>query len=273
MKILWKDKFIEKDKIVYWIREWFEVNGDENTKAIIGISGGKDSTVAAALCVEALGKNRVVGVLMPKGEQRDIEDAKNVTRLLDIKSKIIDIEPAYNKIEVMVRKFFNYEEDCKKDVLINIQPRIRMTLLYAIAAQYGNARVVCTDNASESYVGYSTKFGDLAGDLAPLAEVPASLVVDIGRAIAYTIPELLPLVEKTPSDGLSGKTDEDALGFSYNQLDNYLFNSEYVSADIADLIETRHRNNLHKNSIVIPRYHVTITDTVNTDEDAIYVET
>jgi NAD+ synthase len=179
MKIVWKDRLLEKEKIVNWISDWFEENGDSETKAIIGISGGKDSTVTAALCLEALGHDRVIGVLMPNGEQADFKDSVTIVNLLDLHYETINIGEAVKEVYAA----FGSPSRINNDVRINTPPRIRMTILYAVAAMYGNARVVCTDNASESYIGYSTKYGDLAGDVAPLADIPASLVVDIGRAL------------------------------------------------------------------------------------------
>ena len=271
---MWKDKFAEKDKIVNWIKEWFTENGDSKTKAVIGISGGKDSTVATALCVEALGRDRVIGVLMPNSEQSDFKDAMKVVQLFGIKHYVIDIGNTVDTLYETIADSMNINSGSLDDnVIVNTPPRIRMTVLYAVAANFGNARVICTDNASESYIGYSTKYGDLAGDVAPLADIPASLVVDLGRAFAlsYNIPALLPLVEKTPSDGLCGKTDEDALGFTYEQLDNYLFNNEIEYGDAYDKIVSRHKRNLHKECIMLPRYKAIIKS--NIEDDTILVET
>lgn len=212
-----------KDRIVEWIRDWFEENG-KDCCAVIGISGGKDSSVAAALCVEALGRERVFGVMMPNGIQPDISDSYRVVAHLGIKFIVQNIHSIYkgflqnfNDENPFGIKSPGVKIEPSEQTKINLPPRIRMTTLYAIAQSIGG-RVVCTDNLSESYIGYSTRWGDNIGDFAPLANYTASEVVAIGDALG------LPhdLTHKTPSDGLCGQTDEDRFGFTYEQLDTYI---------------------------------------------------
>ena len=206
----------ERDKIIIYLRDKFN-NLHPNSRAIIGISGGKDSTICAALLVRALGKERVVGVIMPDKEMPDINDAERVCECLDIDYKVISIY-------AMTKAFMETNEKAgiilKEGAKINTPPRVRMTELYLInACQPYPSMVVNTCNRSEDYIGYSTKFGDQAGDVSVLQDLLVSEVLAIGDTLDE-IPE--ELVHKTPSDGLCGKTDEDNLGFTYEQLDNYI---------------------------------------------------
>ncbi len=201
------------DDITLWIKEWFDENG-KNCKAVLGISGGKDSSVAAALCVRALGKDRVVGVLMPNGEQSDIDVARELVNFLGIENHEINIKEGYDALMgAIVGKVGEVSNQTK----INLAPRVRMSVLYAVS-QSKNGRVVNTCNLSEDYVGYSTRYGDAAGDFSPLANLTVAEVVALG--IEAGLPEHI--VKKVPSDGLCGKTDEDNLGFTYAMLDKYI---------------------------------------------------
>lgn len=217
-----------KDELVQWIQDWFSVNGPD-CKAVIGISGGKDSTVVAALCVEALGKDRVVGVLMPQGEQNDINIAYDVVRYLDIVSIEVDIGTTVNTVisEILFPLYVKTHRagsattvtpfPISTQTRINLPPRIRMATLYAIS-QSLNGRVSNNCNLSEDWVGYSTRWGDSVGDFAPLANLTVTEVKQIGYELG--LPK--EFIEKAPSDGLCGKTDEDNLGFSYDTLDHYI---------------------------------------------------
>lgn len=228
-----------KEEIVQWIRNYFDKNGP-GCSAVIGISGGKDSTVVAALCVEALGADRVVGVLMPNGVQDDIADSYKVVELIGISPSLVNISaPVYSLLGAIGEGLTRPSEQA----FINLQPRIRMATLYAVAQTLHNGgRVANTCNRSEDYVGYSTKFGDSAGDFSPLA----NLMVHEVRQIGYELPVAKELVDKTPSDGLCGKTDEDNLGFTYAQLDSYIEHGTSGVADIDHVIERMHQRNLHK---------------------------
>ena len=224
---------------VEWIRNWFLENGPESP-AVIGISGGKDSSVVAALCVQALGRERVFGVLMPDGVQKDIEVARHLVQYLGIQSTEVNIHAGVEAVkasiaEGMAGASFNTQS------LTNIPPRIRMTTLYAVS-QTMNGRVSNNCNRSENYVGYSTIFGDAAGDFSPLANLTVAEVKEIGRALG------LPneFVDKAPADGLSDKTDEDAFGFTYEQMDTLILTGFCDDDAIREKIERRHAANLFK---------------------------
>lgn len=224
-------------KIIDWIKEYFIKNGPE-CKAVIGISGGKDSTVAAALLCKALGPNRVIAVQMPQGFQYDIDVSNEVIDYLEITEHYnINIGSACQEI------FLSLPNDIRiqPQVTSNVPARIRMNILYAIAASR-HGRVVNTCNRSEDYVGYSTKFGDAAGDFSILSNYTATEVKEIG--IELGLPKNF--IEKPPEDGLSGLTDEENLGFSYDVLDNFLLNGITPPYEIYKNIEQRHKRNLHK---------------------------
>lgn len=232
----------EKERIVTFIRDWFSENGPK-ASAVIGISGGKDSTVASALCVEALGKDRVIGVLMPNGVQKDIDDALRVVKHLGIRYKVVNINNPYNEMLNALTLNNTFDFEITEALKQNLAPRLRMATLYAVAQGVPEGgRVINTCNASEDYVGYSTKFGDSAGDTGPLASYTVSEVVQIGDLL--DIPK--DLVHKTPSDGLCGKSDEDNLGFTYAVLDRYIKTGECDDPKVKENIDRRHRLNLHK---------------------------
>ena len=235
----------EVQHIVDEIKHYFVKNGNENTKAVIGISGGKDSTIAAALLVRALGKDRVVGVRMPNGYQIDAKDAAEVCAILGIQSYTINIGDAY---EHMCAAFVSTGLPVNQQIKTNAPARLRMNALYMVAAAVGG-RVINTGNASELYVGYTTKYGDLAGDFAILRDYYVRDVYAIGDALTELPYEL---VHKTPGDGMSGKTDEDNMGFTYEVLDAYLL--DFVNPDYDTLrnIEERHRRNEHKHCVQLP---------------------
>lgn len=223
-----------KNECVAWIREFFEENGP-GCNAVIGISGGKDSSVVAALCVEALGKERVIGVLMPNGEQSDIDMAQLLVKHLGIKSYTVNIHDGVEGLKSAIG------ENLSKQATINLPPRIRMSTLYAVS-QSNNGRVANTCNLSEDWVGYSTRYGDSVGDFSPCCNLTVAEVKAIGRVLG--LPEVL--VDKAPSDGLTGKTDEDNLGFSYAALDRYIRTGEIDSPEDKALIDKKHRANLFK---------------------------
>ena len=198
---------------VQWIRDWFEING-KGCNAVIGISGGKDSSIVAALCVQALGKDRVIGVLMPNGTQSDIDCSKQLVAYLGIPYYVCNIKKA---VEGVLASLEESGVEASRQTIVNLPPRIRMSTLYALS-QSMNGRVANTSNLSEDWVGYSTRYGDAAGDFSPLGKLTVREVKAIGKYLG--LPENL--VDKVPSDGLSGKTDEDNLGFTYAVLDEYI---------------------------------------------------
>ena len=230
-----------KDRVVEWTRNYLNSFGGK-TKAVIGISGGKDSTVAAKVCVEAVGADRVIGVLMPQGEQHDINVSYAVCRELGIKYYEINIDTPCYKLAMQINKAMKVNTEDYPVYYSNTPARIRMTTLYGVAAIIGDARVVNTCNRSEDYVGYSTKFGDSAGDFSPLSDLTVREV----KILGYQLGLPMDFIEKKPEDGLSGKTDEDNLGFSYNTLDDYLLHGTKPAPEILENIERRHRANLHK---------------------------
>lgn len=228
-----------KDECVQWIRDWFEKNG-KGCKAVIGISGGKDSTIAAALCIEALDKDRVLGIRMPDYEQDDIEEAIRICEYLDIESYTVNVGFATSAVKKSINTGTNMRE-LSPQTEINLPPRIRMATLYAIS-QSVNGRVVNTCNKSEDWVGYATKYGDAAGDFSPLS----NLLVSEVKAIGYELGLPMWMIEKTPSDGLCGKSDEDSLGFTYKMLDDYIGRGIEPPAEIKEKIDRLHEQNLFK---------------------------
>lgn len=225
-----------KDQCVAWIREFFENNGPD-CNAVVGISGGKDSSIAAALCVEALGKDRVIGVLMPQGEQHDIDAAYLLVNHLGIRHYVINIKDAVEGILNNLPSDLEVTSQTRQ----NIPPRIRMTTLYAVS-QSNNGRVVNTCNLSEDWVGYSTRYGDSVGDFSPMSFLTVTEVKQIGYLLG--LPK--ELVDKTPIDGLCGKSDEENLGFTYAELDVYIRTGYIADEQKKALIDKKHKANLFK---------------------------
>ena len=223
-----------KNECVAWIRNFFETSGP-GCNAVIGISGGKDSSIVAALCVDALGKDRVIGVLMPCGEQSDLDKAKLLVDTLGIKHYIINIKDAVDGV------IKNIPFELQAQSRINLPPRIRMATLYAVS-QSNNGRVANTCNLSEDWVGYSTRYGDSVGDFSPCSMLTVNEVKQIGRLLG--LPDVL--VDKVPSDGLCGKTDEDNLGFTYAALDKYIREGVIDDPVAKERIDTLHKRNLFK---------------------------
>ncbi len=225
-----------KNECVQWIRDFFEANG-KGCNAVLGISGGKDSSVAAALCVEALGKDRVIGVLMPQGEQHDIDKAFMLVNHLGIKHYVINIKSAVDAILENLPNELEITAQSKQ----NLPPRIRMSTLYAVS-QSCNGRVCNTCNLSEDWVGYSTRYGDSVGDFSPMSK----LTVDEVKKIGYALDLPKELVDKVPIDGLCGKSDEDNLGFTYAELDKYIRTGEIDDENKKAIIDRKHNANLFK---------------------------
>ena len=224
------------NECVAWITDFFEKNG-KGCNAVVGISGGKDSSVVAALCAKALGKDRVVGVLMPCGVQGDIDCAYALVDHLGIRRFEVNIKDAIEG----VKKAFPKDLEMSEQASNNLPPRIRMSVLYAVS-QCVNGRVANTCNLSEDYVGYSTRYGDSAGDFSPLSRLTVDEVKQIGRVLG--LPDHL--VDKVPIDGLCGKTDEDNLGFTYAELDRYIRTGEIDDMEKKALIDRKHVMNQFK---------------------------
>lgn len=233
----------EIQNITEFITEYFVDNGNKDTKAVIGMSGGKDSTIAAALLCRALGADNVLGVLMPQGVQEDIEDAYQACKVLKIPHLEINIGPAcqalYKSIDEIREASCPIEQNSA--VATNTPARIRMTTLYAIAAAVGG-RVVNTCNFSEDYVGYSTKYGDSAGDFTVLGNYTVTEILQIGHELGLPAN----LVDKVPTDGMCGKTDEQRLGFTYAELDKYIRNEEQPDYQTLRKIQEAHKVSHHK---------------------------
>ncbi|MBR0412248.1 MAG: NAD(+) synthase [Eubacterium sp.] len=223
-----------KDGCVNWIRDFFEENG-KGCNAVVGISGGKDSSIVAALCVEALGRDRVIGVLMPNGEQSDIDMAKLLVSHLGIKHYIVNIKDAYDGVVNSLP--FELSQQSRE----NLAPRIRMATLYAVSQSH-NGRVANTCNLSEDWVGYATRYGDSVGDFSPCSNITVAEMKQIGRLL--NLPDVL--IDKVPSDGLCGKTDEDKLGFLYEELDRYIRTGEIDNPVSKERIDRLHRINQFK---------------------------
>lgn len=227
-----------KERCIQWIRDFFEKSG-AGCNAVVGISGGKDSSIVAALCVEALGKDRVIGVLMPCGEQEDIDMARKLVNHLGIRNMEINIKDSVDGVLKQLEQMDDL--DVTKQTVTNLPARIRMTTLYAVS-QSVNGRVANTCNLSEDWVGYSTRYGDSVGDFSPLSRLTVTEVKAIGKSL--DLPE--DLVEKVPIDGLSGKSDEDNLGFTYAALDKYIREGVCEDEEVRKKIDKLHKQNLFK---------------------------
>lgn len=223
-----------KNECVEWIRNFFEESG-KGCNAVVGISGGKDSSIVAALCVEALGKERVIGVLMPCGVQHDIDMAELLVNHLGIKHYVINIK---DTVDALTK---NIPFELSTQSIQNIPPRVRMATLYAVSQSH-NGRVANTCNLSEDWVGYSTRYGDSVGDFSPCSNLTVAEMKEIGRLLG--LPSVL--VDKTPIDGLCGKSDEENLGFTYAELDRYIRTGVIEDADKKAIIDRKHKLNLFK---------------------------
>lgn len=233
-------------KCIEWIKNWFEKNGPD-CNAVVGISGGLDSSVVAALCVEALGKDRVIGVLMPEGYQEDIQCARDLIRHLEIKSYCINIR---NAVDEIYDGMYDAGVGPTRQTLINCPARVRMTTLYAVS-QSSNGRVANTCNLSEEYVGYSTIWGDSVGDFAPIAMFTKTEIKEMAKILG--LPQHL--VNKAPTDGLCGKTDEENFGFTYEILDKYIRTGVCKDKETEEKIDKMfEQSRFKRTSISIPKY-------------------
>ena len=233
-----------KEKMIDWLRDYFEKNG-KDCSAVVGISGGKDSSTVAALCAQALGKERVYGVLMPQGQQHDIDYSRELVEFLGIKRLEVNIKKT---VDAMLESIKEADFSLNRQATINIPARIRMTTLYAVSAAV-NGRVANTCNLSEDYIGYATKYGDAAGDFSPLSQLTVAEVKMVARELS--LPEKF--IEKVPEDGLSGLSDEENIGFTYAVLDKYIREGVCEYAAIKEKIDRMHKLNLHKLELM-PHY-------------------
>jgi NAD+ synthase len=223
-----------KDEAIAFVKDYFAKNGSPSTKAVIGISGGKDSAVVAALCCQALGKDRVIGVMMPNGVQKDISDSQRVCEFLGIKNYTINIEEAYKGLRTSVTTEMEQSET-PAQFNTNVPARLRMVTLYGVCAMEGDARISCNGNLSERLAGFFTLWGDGAGDFAPLAYLFVEEVIQLGLELG--LPE--DMVRKAPSDGMCGMTDEEKLGFTYKEL-------QLVATGHASEVEPAHAEAIQK---------------------------
>ena len=236
------------DHIVGWIRDYVKNSGGKTV--ILGMSGGADSTVAGRFAVEAVGPENVIGVFMPCGYQPDIQDAYDAAAAAGItRTYEVNIGEVNAQMAKIIPGFSGSEQ-----AKLNLRPRLRMATLYAIAqsvdenGQPINGRVCCTGNRCEALVGYCTLWGDLAGDFAPLSILTKREVCELGKFMG--LPERL--VFKAPSDGLSGKTDEESLGITYAQIEDYLANKPIDPEAAAKITAMAGRNQFKREIIRIP---------------------
>lgn len=230
------------EKCIQWLRDWFDENG-KGCNAILGISGGKDSSVTAALCARALGKDRVIGVLMPQDEQPDIDYSKELVEFLGIRNYTVNVGKAISDLLEATDEAVKASESGPFEISVpaktNLPPRVRMSVLYLVGAS-NNGRVINTCNLSEDWVGYATRYGDGAGDVGPISNFTVEEVREIGRYLG--LPEKF--IIKPPSDGLCGKTDEDNLGFTYKEVDDYIRRG--IEPEHKERIDYLHKLNLFK---------------------------
>ena len=230
----------ESEKVIEWIKQYFKDNG-KDCNAIIGISGGCDSSVTAALLVKALGTDRVIGVLMPNGNQYDIDCSYQLVKFLDIKYYVININKPYLELTNEIDTKLKIDSKSYDIYRTNTPSRLRMATLYGVSGLL-NGRVANTCNLSEDYVGYSTKFGDSAGDFSPISNFTKTEVRELGEELG--LPKNL--IYKVPEDGMSFKSDEEKLGFTYEVLDKYIRTGEIDDLKIKEKIDKMHLANLHK---------------------------
>lgn len=238
----------ETKKVIEFIRNYYKENNLGGV--ILGISGGKDSGVVAALFVEALGKENVIGVTLPcHSKKEDAYDAKLVSDYYGFNLINFDITNTFDVFKDELKKIGNFDNEELKNSDINIKPRLRMATLYYLAALYSSLNnktylVAGTSNKCELFVGYFTKGGDNVCDISTIADFTVKEVIEIGKYLR--VPEKV--LYKVPNDGISNQTDEDKLGVTYKDIAKYI-NNENLDVKIKKRIETLHKNNKHKFNI------------------------
>ena len=239
----------ETKKIIKFIRDYYKSNNLGGV--VLGISGGKDSGVVAALFTEALGSENVLGVTMPCHSKADDKNlAKVVADFYGFELINVDLTNTFDTYKKEIDKLSNYSKDDLINSDINLKPRLRMSTLYYLAAMYSSIRkktyiVGGTSNKSELYVGYFTKGGDSVHDISVLADLTVEEVIAIGDYLK--VPK--EVLYRVPSDGLSNQTDEDKLGVKYSDIAKYMENPENVNKNVREKIEKLHKNNQHKFNI------------------------
>lgn len=245
------------NEIIEWLTQYREHTNCRGV--VLGISGGKDSTVVAMLAKKVWGDN-VFGVLMPNGEQKDLSDAKSIAHQLGLRYGIVNIGTTYNALISAIEVDEDMDSnglplpskniiDVSEKSKTNIPPRLRMTTLYAIALSMGY-RVIGTGNLSEGFIGWCTKWGDCAYDLNPIAHLTCTEVIELGLSMCGEFGLDEKYVQKTPSDGLTGKSDEDNFGFTYAELDSYISGCGFqIPYETAEKIERLHKASEHKRNM------------------------
>ncbi len=224
-------------ELIEWTSDAMERAGGRI--AILGVSGGKDSSVTAALLTRALGSDKVIGVLMPDGDQKDLADAMAICDHLGIRSIKADIRTITDAFHQLLENILPGEVSLQ--TTLNLPPRVRMSLLYAISQSIPDSRVINTSNISEDWVGYATIYGDTAGAFSPFGMLTTEEVIAIGRLLG--VPEYL--LVKAPADGLTGKTDEMVLGVTYSEINRYIRTGE-TTENAAAIIDRLHRDSRFK---------------------------
>lgn len=240
---------LEVNNIVDFIKKYYKDNNLGG--AILGISGGKDSGVVAALLVKALGKENVIGVTLPcHSKEEDRIDAKLISDYYGIELINFDITSTFDAFKDELKSLGTFANEEVKNSDINLKPRLRMSTLYYLAALYSALKgktylVAGTSNKCELYVGYFTKGGDSVHDISLIADYTVEEVIKLGEYLK--VPEKV--LYKTPNDGLSNLTDEDKLGVKYKDIATYMEDSTLLDKDTGEKIEKLHKNNLHKFNI------------------------
>lgn len=252
MKLTQREITNIKEDLVLWIQNMMEKTG--GNKAILGISGGKDSSITAALCKEALGSENIIGVIMPDGVQEDISFAYGICEELNITCIKLPINTITSEfLQLIDHKNQGIIQDISEDSKINLPARVRMTLLYALSQSIPASRVVNTGNLSENWIGYTTLYGDNTGAFAPLGNLTSHEVIQIGRFLGLPEKYLI----KPAADGLTGETDEDVLGFSYETLNKYIRQGILPEESIKEKIDQMHEKSRFKFDL-IPTFPVNL---------------